>query len=192
MADILALADARTAIGLPVSDTSKDADLQAVYIPAVTPVVEDLAGPVMSVTGQTWTVDGGKTQILLPVKPTAVTQVTETGAVLVANVDYTVNLRAGVVTRGSTQTPYVFLPGQQNIVVTYNAGYAADSTTVKGNHKLAARIILRQLWMSDQQGNRPGFGAPDTDTLSTPSGFLIPRRAYQLLSHPNTAMPGFG
>lgn len=192
MADILVLADARTALGLPATDTSKDADLSATYIPAVTPIVEDIAGPVMAVTGKTWTVDGGKTQYLLPVAPTAVTQVTETGVVLVANVDYTVNLRAGVVTRGSVQTPYVFLPGQQNIVFTYNQGYAVAPANVNATHKLGARIILRQLWLSDQQGNRPAFGQPDNDVVSTPSGFLIPRRAFELLSRPTTAMPGFG
>lgn len=194
MADILTIADARTACRIPSADTSNDADLTGTYIPAVTIVVEDMAGPVMTQTGLTWTVDGGRTFVNLPTKVTAVTSVTETGTALVAGVDYTVNLRAGIVTRGSTQQPYIFLPGQQNIVVTYNAGYAAASTNVLAHHKLAARIILRQMWQADQQGTGAGRqingAGNDLDTVSTPSGFLIPRRAFELLkATPN--VPGF-
>lgn len=190
MADILDLPGARAAIRVAASDTSHDADLTATYIPATTVIVEDQVGPVMTQTGLTWTRDGGKPYILLPSKVTAVTQVTETGTALVANVDYTVNLIAGTVTRGSVQQPYVFLPGQQNIVVTYNAGYAAAPSNVKANVTLAARIILAHLWQADQQGYRPSFGAPDTDVVMTPSGFAIPRRAASLL-RPTPNVPGF-
>lgn len=191
MADILTLPDARLAIRAIAADTSNDTDLTNTYIPATTTIVEDVVGPVMTATGLTWTVDGGKTQILLPSAVTAVTAVTETGTVLVANVDYTVNLRAGVVTRGSTQTPYVFLPGQQNIVVTYNAGLYAAPANVPANIKLGARIILRQMWQADQQGQRTSFNGTDLDTVETPSGFLIPRRAYELLLKGSASMPGF-
>jgi hypothetical protein len=190
MADVLSLTDARSALRLPTADTSNDADLSATYIPAVTTIVEDVAGPIMSRTGQTWTVDGGKTSILLPSAVTAVTSVVESGATLVANVDYTVNLKSGIVTRGSTQTPYIFLPGQQNIVITYSVGYAAAAANVNANVKLAARIILAQLFQADQQGARPQFGSNDVELVSTPSGFAVPRRAYELLrATPN--VPGF-
>jgi hypothetical protein len=97
-----------------------------------------------------------------------------------------VNLHSGIVVRGSVQQPYIFLPGQQNIVVTYNVG----SGTIPPNVKLGARLILRQLWQADQQGQRPAFGSPDNDTVTTPSGYLIGKRAYALLkSIPN--LPGF-
>lgn len=189
MADLLTLAEARAALTLPASDTSKDADLSNIYIPAVTPVVEDLTGPLMQRT-VTHTVDGGKTFIVLPSRPTSVTSVTETGVSLVANVDYTVNTRAGIVVRGSTRTPYIFLPGQSNVVVTYVAGPYVNTADVPAQIKLAARIIVAQLWQADQQGFRPQFGQPDQSLVTTPSGFAVPRRAYELL-RPSFAVPGF-
>lgn len=186
MADILSLPDARAALRLAAQDTTNDADLTSTYIPAVTVVVEDLTGPIIANTGLTWTVDGGRISIVLPSAVTSVTAVTESGTALVPNVDYTVNLRAGTITRGSTKQPYIFLPGQQNIVVTYNVG----AGTIPANVKLAARIILRQLWQADQQGARPQFGQPDNDTVTTPSGFAIPKRAFELLQ-PTQDVPGF-
>lgn len=190
MADILTLADARLALRKVAADTTDDTDLTNTYIPATTAVVEDVCGPLMTATGLTWTVDGGKTQILLPTACSAVTQVTETGTVLVASVDYTVNLRSGIVTRGSTQTPYIFLPGQQNIVVTYNVGQYAAPANVPANIKLAARLILRQMFTADQTGARSQFGSPDNSVTSTPGGFLIPNRAMELL-HAVPNVPGF-
>lgn len=187
MTDLLSLDDACKAIGLPAADTTQDADLLATYIPAVTPLVEDLTGPIVAGTGLSWSVDGGRTFILLPSAVSAVTAVTESGVALVSNVDYTVNLPAGIVVRGSVQQPYIFLPGQGNIVVTYNTGLA----TIPANVRLAARIILRQLWQADQQGYRPNFGAPDNDTVSTPSGFAVPKRAWELLQTGNRNVPGF-
>lgn len=190
MADILDLPAARSALRLADSDTSNDADLTSYYIPATTAVVEDVVGPVMTKTGLTATRDGGRSYVLLPSSTTAVTQVTERGTVLVANVDYTVNLASGIVTRGSVAQPYIFLPGQQNVVVTYNAGTAATTADVAANVKLAARIILAHLWQADQQGYRPTFGAADTDLVPTPGGYAIPRRAAELLSA-NPNVPGF-
>jgi hypothetical protein len=190
VADILTLAEARSAVGpLPAADTSADSDLTSTYIPAATAVVESIIGPVMAVTGLTFTVDGGRTSILLPSVVTAVTQVTESSTVLVANVDYTVNLRAGVVTRGSMQQPYIFLPGQSNIVVTYSAGAYAAAANVPAVLKLAARKIVRQLWLSDRVG-RTQYGSTDTDLVDTPAGFAIPRAAYELLAGSRT-VPGF-
>lgn len=190
MADILDLPAARAALRLPAADTSNDADLTATYIPAVTTLVEDIAGPIMARTGLSVTRDGGKTYILLPSAVTAVTAVTESNTTLVANQDYTVNLSSGIVTRGSVAQPYIFLPGQQNIGVIYSAGSAANSAAVAANVKLAARMILAQLWQADQQGARPDFGSNATDTIATPSGFAIPRRAYELL-RPTMNVPGF-
>lgn len=194
MTAILTLADARTACRIAAADTTNDSDLTTTYIPAVAVVCEDQAGPILAVSGLTWTVDGGRTFVVLPSKPTAIASVTETGVALAAGVDYTVNLRAGIITRGSTQTPYVFLPGQQNVVVTYSAGYAATTADVTANHRLAARIILRQMWQADQQGTGAGRqingAGVDLDTVSTPSGFLVPRRAYELLKA-TPGLPGF-
>lgn len=182
MADILDLTDARKALRLPAADTSNDADLTSTYIPAVTSVVEDVTGPVMSAGGRTWTTDGGGYAICLPYTVTAVTTITENGATLVeANGDFTVNLSAGIVYRGGQRAPRTFLWGRQNIVITYAAGAYASAAAVPANIRLAARIILNQMWTADQQGLRPQFGTPQADLVATPSGFLIPNRAYELL-----------
>lgn len=185
MADILSLSDARSALGLPTADTSNDADLSATYIPAVTVIVEDVAGPQTTHTGSTWTADGGVGAILLPSVVTSVTSVVESGATLVAGDDYTVDLNSGIVYRGSTSAPTLFVFGRQNVVITYSA-----AVTAAGNVKLAARIILAHLWQADQQGARPDFGTNDVEIVVTPSGYAIPRRAAELLrASPN--VPGF-
>lgn len=184
MADILTLPDARAALRLPTADTSNDADLTATYIPAVTLIVEDVAGPQTNRTGLTWTADGGTSAILLPSAVTSVTSVVESGVTLSAS-DYVVDLNSGIVHRGSTSAPQEFLYGRQNIVITYEAAITAPA-----NVKLAARIILAHLFQADQQGARPDFGSNDVEIVTTPSGFAIPRRAAELLrATPN--MPGF-
>ena len=186
--DLLTLAEGRSALRIPASDTGDDADILAYYIPAVTPIVEDLTGPILAVTGLTWTVDGGTTTILLPSAVTAVTSVTEDGQPLVPNVDYVAELRSGMVVRGSVMQPYIFLPGQQNIVITYDVG----TGVIPPNVKLAARIILRQLWLADQTGEMPAYAQADAETVQTPSGFAIPKRAFELLQAGPQDLPGFG
>lgn len=186
MVDILTLSDARAALRLAATDTTNDADLQATYIPAVTPMVEDLAGPIVQRTGVVRTFDGGKPSIALPSAVTAVTAVTESGVTLTSGTDYVADLASGVLFRGSATTPGSWADGVQNVTVTYDAG----TGVVPPNVLLAARIILRQLWQADQQGARPQFGSPETDTVTTPSGFAIPKRAFELLQ-PTQDVPGF-
>lgn len=189
MADILTLVDARKALRLGAADTSNDDDLTATYVPAVTAVVEDLCGPVMRASGRVATFNGGRASVLLPSACKSVESVTEDGVALLPDVDFTVNPVAGIVYRGATPCAGVFAYGLQNVVVTYTAGAYATSVDVPAHIKLAARIILRQMWQSDQQGYRPAFGAPDTDTVTTPSGFAVPKRAVELL-RPNPNVPG--
>jgi hypothetical protein len=187
--NVLTIDDARAAIRAPSADTTMNDDLTTTYIPAVDTIVESLSGPQIPVTGRTLTVDGGGTAILLPVAGpnVVITSVSEGGTNLNLGTDYTVNSLAGIVSRGTVYRPYIFLPGYQNIVITYNAGPA----TPPANVKLAARIILAHLWQSDQQGARADFGSSvDDDVLMTPAGFAIPRRAIELL-RPTPAMPGF-
>lgn len=180
---IIGLADARKALSLTAADTSKDEDLRG-YISAVTPIVEDITGPVLPAT-KVMTVDGGTCSVVLPHRVTAVTSVVEDGITLTSG-GYIANLASGIILRGTTQTVRSFAPGRQNVTVTYTVG----SSVVTDAVTKAARIILRQMWQADQQGYRPNFGSPDQDTVQTPSGFLVPKRAYELLK-PTPAMPGF-
>jgi hypothetical protein len=185
VADILTIADARAALRLPAADTTPNADLTATYIPAVTTIVEDIAGPQTAHAGLTWTADGGVPSILLPTAATAVTSVVENGVTLTAVSDYTVDLVAGIVHRGSYLVPFLFFNGVQNITITYDA-----AVTTPKNVVLAARIILAHLWQADQQGARPQFGTNEVEVVVTPSGYAVPRRAYELL-RPTPDVPGF-
>lgn len=185
MTSVLSLDDARAALRLPPNDDSPDSDLETVYIPAVDTIIESLSGPQVPVVGRTLTVNGGMASILLPCAVTAVTEVTENGAVLVQDRDYRVNATSGIVTRGNAQFVWVFWPGVLNVSITYNAG----PTSPPANVTLAARIILAALYRPEQ-GVHPDFGGADDDTVMTPAGYAIPRRAVELL-RPTPAMPGF-
>lgn len=191
MADILTIGDARKALRLAAADTASDADITDTYIPAMAAIVEDVVGPVMS-RSLTFTTDGGRPTIDLPTAFTSVTSVTESGTVLVEGTDFVTDPASGLIHRGSSAGRSWFAAGVRNVTVVYSAGYAAAAGNVLPNHRLAARIILRQMWQSDQQGNagRPGLGGTTSDIETTPSGFLIPRRALELLrTTPN--LPGF-
>ena len=179
--DLLTLDEARGAIRQPPADTSRDGDLVNLYIPAVTAPVEDVVGPVVT---QSFTrlFDGGSGSIiLLGHTNVTVTALTEFGTSLALNADYLVDQPAGIVRRGTQIAPRPFWPGRQTISITWSAGICADTGSVPPNIKLAARIILAHAWQADQQGFRPQFGAPDTSLASTPSGYLIPNRAMELL-----------
>jgi hypothetical protein len=192
MADILDLSNARLAIGLATADNSEDADLQALYIPAVTPIVEDLAGPVMAQGGRVRTADGGSTTVLLPSAIVSIESLLEDGVALVQGVGFVVNKATGIVYRGSSSScGQTFHPGVANVVVTYTAGAFAAPANVPGNIMLCARIVLEHLWQNDKGGYRPEFGAPDNDVVTTPSGFAVPRRAVEALGTAAWSMPGF-
>jgi hypothetical protein len=180
VADILTLAEARSAIRLPAADTSKDADIDGTYIPATTAVVEDLIGPVMQAT-RTYVADGGGYAVVLPTtNVVSITSVSDSGATL-TTADYTADLVSGVVYRGSATAPTYYLNGRGTVSVTYVAGAYTDPALVPANIKLAARIILAHLWQADQQGFRPDYGGPDSAVVSSPSGYAVPRRAVELL-----------
>lgn len=190
--DLLSLAEARAALRLPASDTSRDADIATTYIPAVTALVEDIVGPVVQ-RSQTITTAGGTSAVLLePSRLVSVTSVSDGGTTLAAS-DYAVDVAAGIVYRGGTTSRLCFLPGVNGVAITYIAGLAATTAAVPAPIKLAARIILANLWQGDQQGYRPEFGTPgDDSTVETPAGFTVPRQAYALLEpYALSSLPSF-
>jgi hypothetical protein len=193
---LISLAEARLALSAGAANTVKDEDLRS-YLAAVTTIVENETGPILKASGQVWTVDGGGASVLLPTAVISVQSVTDTGVTLTAGSDYTVDLRAGIVHRGTLRYPFGallypfrFSPGFQNVTITYTVG----GSTVPANVALAARIILRQLWIvSGQQGNRPATGPTDPRRASEPVlvGFAIPNAAMELLNSGLIAVPGF-
>jgi len=178
---LLSLDDARSALGTVGAANVKDEELRS-YLTAITPIIENVTGPVLQAT-RTWTVDGGSAQILLPSPASSVQSVTDTGVLLTPTSDYTVNLRSGIISRGTLLYPFSFLPGIQNVTVVYTAG----GSVVPSNVALAAQIILRQLWLvTGKQRQRPAMGQEN----ASPIGFAIPNAAKELLSStPN--VPGF-
>lgn len=188
--DLIDLGEARAALRFAASDTSRDADLAVTYIPAVTSVVEDVVGPVVT-REFTFTTDGGGPYVSLPHVGVTVSSVVVDGSALAASA-YVLDAAAGVIGAGGSSTPGTFACGRQNVVVTYTAGFAADTAAVPAAIKLAARLILAALWQGDQQGTRPQFGTNEAATSTTPSGYAIPRRAYSLLEpHATRRAPGF-
>ena len=184
---LISLADAREALAKrPGSSTATDDELRF-YIQAVTPVIEDIAGTqVLETVVQTS--DGGSDAVLLTAPPVSIVSLVENGVALIENTDYFVNYDSGVVYRGTPISPYWFLGGHDNVVVTFTTG----GSIVAANVRLAARIILAHLYQRDQQGFRPALGNPATaDVVTTPGGFAVPRAAAELLQPAPTALPGF-
>ena len=189
--DVLTLDEARDALQRASGDTTRDDVLVSTYVPAVTAVVEDIAGPVVR-RSVTVTADGGLSSVLLPTAAYSVTSVVENGTTLTADSGYVVSLPAGVVYRGSSTGRTTFADGVGAVVVTYVAGLCDTTEDVPANIKLAARLILAATFQRDQQGGRPEFGTTgDGATVTTPSGHAIPRDAYSYLEPSSGAMPGF-
>lgn len=175
---IISLADARQAISSVTASTASDDDMR-VYIAAVTPIIEDICGPVLLVT-QTKTGDASDTVLVLPHSDVTVTAVTVDGVAAAADT-WTANNDAGIVY--ATGTSF----GGDVLVVTYTAGAAI----IPPNLRMAAREEVRFLWQIGKQGARPNAVQQDTAMAWTPSGFAVPRRVIELCA-PNSTLGGFG
>ena len=182
---LISLQDAKDALNIPATSTSNDDELR-LFISAATQVIEYLAGNILSQSVSD-TFDGGYSTVLLTQQPiNSVTSVTENGVTLPASA-YSTNLTAGTVSRIIGNTWYAFLPGKQNVTVTYSTG----SAIVPASVQLAARELVRHWWQFGQQGQRPAFGTnaiAEFDGLMV-AGYAIPNRVVQLLA-PHQGIPG--
>lgn len=174
---LVSLVEAREQLN--ITGTANDAEILRM-LQAITEPVERYVG---AVGRRTWTetFDGGQTKIALLHFPVlSITQVVESGAVLVSS-GYMVKPNAGVLTRVSGGYPTRWRTGADNITVTYEAG-----RVITGEHiRQAVLIILQHLW----ETQRGGFSASprDSDTYDPRFGYSIPRRALELLGEP---LPG--
>jgi hypothetical protein len=192
MTDILDIVTARKAIELPDSDLSRDAELQDLWIPAVTGLIEDIVGAVYART-ETLVHDGGTVSILLPDIDVDVTEVTENGVTLTEGTDYSVNAAAGIVRRGTQRTHYRFHRGSNNVVITYSVGTAQSADDVPAKYVLAASIILANLWQNTKTAYRPAIGgSADDDTSVVPTGYAVPNKALELLGSDGQKIPAIG
>lgn len=189
---LFGLADAKKALGWdPNKATSRDAQLLE-HVAAVTPVIEDIVGPVVPRTVDEWYDGGGSSIMLLQTPVISVTTLAESwgagntrtltledlsGAGPFDGFGYTVDLATGLVRRRSSGVAAMFPAGRGNV----HAVYVAGLRQVPPNLLLAAKEQLRLLWQLGQQGNRPGFGdTEDADLQTTASGFLTNARVIQL------------
>jgi len=195
---IISLADARAGLSMVAANTVKDEDLRT-YIAAVSPIMEDIVGPILRTT-RTETYDGGSTRIALLWSPViSVATVTESYGTFARTLTaqdvfagsgldsygYTVDLTSGVLSRRFAGISGPFPAGRRNIQVTYVSGRAS----IGGNVLLATRRLIRHLWQSEQQGYRPQMGAPETAMGYTPSGFAVPKAVLELCAA-DTRVPG--
>lgn len=181
MADVsglIDLADAKASLG--ITTTTNDNDIQR-YIGAATPVIEKITGPIL-LGSRTYSLDGGRAAIVLPVRFNSVTSITENG---VATTDYHTAPSQGVIFAGTTTASRTFADGTRNITVTVSVGNVA----VPENVALAARELVRHWWQLGRQGNRPQFG--NDGALEVANGFGVPTRRVMELVSPNADLGGF-
>lgn len=198
---IISLAQARDAIGLPVTNTAKDESLR-MFLDAAVPIMEDIVGPIVSRSCDEYH-DGGALAVRLLQYPVlAVSLVTESyGAGYNRTLTeqplngsgfdafgYTLDKTDGRLIRRVSGHESVFAPGRRNVHVTYTAG---RTTPLNGNLLLATRRLVRHLWQSEQQGARPDFGSPETAMTYTPSGYAVPRAVVEICAG-DARIPGIG
>lgn len=176
------------------------------FITAVTPIIEDIVGPVVIRAFDQW-YSGGRSMIALDYSPVvAVQTVTESMAGLLSFTltaqpldgstfdayGYTVDLASALLVRRVMGATGVFAPGLRNIHVVYTAGQCVDTSSVPKNVRLAALELIRVNWQPQQGGNRPQMNDDAlASTGGAPMGFFVPNRVYELL-RPTAAARGFG
>jgi hypothetical protein len=124
------------------------------FLDAATELAEDFTGRTYRRQVVVETYDGGRDVIGLYQTPVqSVTALTENGVTL-PSTNYVVDLTAGTIQRGTLYGPgLLWLPGLQNITVTYVAG----PSVLKARVRLAVLELTRHLWETQRGGsNQPG------------------------------------
>jgi hypothetical protein len=172
---IISLDDAKNALNLTPNVAPAILEDLRLYVAAVTPVLEDLIGPIIPGTF-TQTDDGGRYAVLLYDKPTQIVSVTESGQLLDPGAYYA-DYAAGIVYAGQPGASRLFAAGDRAISITYRAG----AQLVPPNVRLAARELLRHWWQQGKQGqgNNGGNGYGQSEAY-TPHGYAVPYRVIQL------------
>lgn len=167
---LMSLADARTQLRL--DGLTGDEELRSV-VEAVTAPVEDMVGPVI-VREVVEVQPGGRVLVLdrPPVLELTAVEPLLSGGLGYEVADLDLDPEPGVVRRldgGVLVGP---------LRVTYTAGRRVVDAAILE----AARVIVEHLWETRRGhgGARPGFG--EDDLVPTPSGFLVPHRAAELLA----------
>jgi hypothetical protein len=196
---IIGLAQARGGLRLPAGQTVSDEDLRDL-IAAATPIMEDLCGPILSQTCDE-THDGGRPNVRLLKAPiiSVATVIESYGAGYSRTLTlqppdggtfdsygYSVDLRDGVITRRVSGVATVFVAGRRNIHVTYVAG----RSVLPANLVRGTRRLIRWLWQTEMQGQRPQGSQPE-GTTTTPGGYRVPT-AVVAICGAEVRIPGIG
>lgn len=176
-ADLLSLAEARSAVNLPTGAGAHDTDLQ-LFLTGLSRRIDQLCGSVVIRTVTAERHDGGSHRIWLEKSPaSSITSVSEwldtTETVLTSETDSVKPADAyllgntgplSFIRRRNTGTDARFATGRENVVITYPSGRYADTASVDELFKLAAASILRRIWKREQSSwaQEPDF-FPDTE-----------------------------
>lgn len=182
---IVGLQDIKTFLGN--TGTATDEQLRF-FIHAASTAVESYCNRKFTYRTQTVTLSGGDVldRLDLPVNPVgSIVSVVENGTTLAAS-DYVLDGPGPVLyKRSGTNYSRWWLPGTDNIVVTYSTG----SASIPADVRLAVRFMVRELWDDSQRGNQTGNvrSADQYDTGNTLNLFTPVIRS--LLA--NYLVPGF-
>lgn len=190
--DVLTLNEAKDILSIDHADIVTARDLViASYITATSTMLDRLCGPVVTrvITGEVQ--DGGGfacfldhypvlsiTSVVEYLNTTATTLTAESNTVKTAS-NYAADLTIGTLWRRVSNRNSVFAPGTRNIVITYAAGRYADTASVEQRFKLAAQVILANLWRREQGSGTITFGAALERTIG--ATFALPNAAKQLI-----------
>lgn len=192
-----------TDVKAEINETSAVNDTELTgFINAVTRVIEERVGPV--ITGQvTEAHDGGGQVIVLSRAPlVSVDSVVEynvsTGVTLteqelgVATVfdgyGFTADLDAGLIRRTTSGTVTSFCAGSRNVVVTYTYGRAS----VPGNIRMAALELIRYRWAPQRSAGPSTLGGqPAPQGGQVVQGIYFPQSVLEMLG-PDARAPRVG
>lgn len=181
---IIGLADAKTFLGL--TTTTSDEQLRF-FIHASSTAVEQFCNRKFTYRSQTTTFSGSDVLdgIVLPTNAGSITTVVENGVTL-GTTDYVLDGQAPILYRrvGTIYTRY-WLPGTDNITVTYTVG----STSIPADVRLAVRFMVRELWDDSQRGNAGSGNPRSSDTYDVGGLEMFTPVIRSLLA--NYVEPGF-
>lgn len=174
---LISLAEARDSIR---NGSTSDDDTMRLYIAAATPVIEDIAGPIL-LASRSQTASGDAPLVLLGDSPVSTVVVSVDGNPPIAANLLDINTNAGIVTAlgGSF--------GGIRVTVTYKVG----TGVVPPNVRRGTAELVRFWIQIGRQGARPTSVAQDSAMAWTPSGFAVPKRVIELCA-PNARLGGFG
>lgn len=174
-APLLSLVAARRALNKPVSTIDDENELRET-IDGITAPVEDMIGPVSPRAVSETYPRPGASLVLRTWPAISLTTLAPvyTNGVSYLPADLDLDAETGIVRRkdrGSFEGPL-------------RVGYQVGRRVVDPAIREASKVIIRHLWdlQRGRSAARRGIGEDPEDLVPTPSGFLIPRRAAQLLN----------